>query len=126
MKQAARVWNKKFTREIEKFGFVICKSDPCIFVSKKNNKLIILAIHVDDGIIAGDDEDSVVLVLKHLKKHFEIKEMDLGLFLGLEIKQRANGSVFNHQTAYAKRILRRFRLDTVLMNRNQVNTHTAN
>lgn len=44
LKQASRCWNQKIKYFIQTFGQ--CKSDPCIFVSYKDNKLIILAIHV--------------------------------------------------------------------------------
>ena len=111
LKQASRVWNKKFKFFIELFGFIACKADPCVFVSNKNNQLLILAIHVDDGLIAGENSECINDVIVHLKTHFEIIHMNAGNFLGLEIEQYNNGSIFVHQAAYARRILKKFQME---------------
>lgn len=111
LKQASRCWNKKFTFFIKKFGFVACKADRCVFVSKKSNKLIILILPVDDGVIAGDVMEDVDAVIEYLRGHFEIKKMDVGCFLGLEIKQHADGSIFIHQSTYTRKVLSRFRME---------------
>lgn len=108
LKQSSRCWNKKFTDFIKLFGFVGSKYDPCVFISRKNNVLTILAIHVDDGIIVSENENDIKSVLIHLNKHFEVKEMDIGCFLGLEIKRNADGSIFIHQSMYAEKVLNRF------------------
>lgn len=110
LKQASRCWNNKFKHFIEIFGFVTCKSDPCVFVSNKNNQLIILAIHVDDGLIAGVNMKCVNSVIQHLGKHFEIKTMAVGCFLGLEIEKCKDG-IFVHQAAYAQRVLEKFKME---------------
>lgn len=111
LKQSSRCWNKKFTSLIESFGFVVSKSDPCVFVSHKNNYLTILAIHVDDGLIVGDNKNNVESLLKKLKEQFEIKISEVKCFLGLEIEQKTDSSIFVHQSAYAKRILQRFNME---------------
>lgn len=110
LKQASRCWNRKFKHFIEIFGFFTCKADPCVFVSKRNGELIILAIHVDDGLIVADNICSIEAVIKHLQEHFEIKLMDVGCFLGLQIEQRDDG-IFIHQAAYTRRILERFQME---------------
>lgn len=102
LKQSSRCWNEKFTTLIKHFGFNQCKSDPCVFISKKNGILTIMAIHVDDGLVVGEDLNEIKSVIKCLNENFEIKEMDVGCFLGLEIEQRADHSIFVHQSAYAR------------------------
>lgn len=111
LKQASRCWNRKFKSFIEQFGFKASDSDPCVFVSHKDNETLILAIYVDDGVVVGNNKTSVEKVIKHLAKQFEIKAMDLNCFLGFEIERLADGSIFMHQTAYAKKVLDKFRMD---------------
>lgn len=111
LKQASRCWNQKFKNFIQLFGFSTCKADSCVFVSRKDGQLVIMAIHVDDGLIAGDTVKSIDDVLKFLCDHFEIKSMNVGCFLGLEIEQRSDGSIFVHQSNYAKRVLSRFNME---------------
>lgn len=111
LKQASRCWNRKFKHFIEVFGFVACTSDPCVFISKKNNKLIILAIHVDDELVIADSEDIIQMVMEHLGKQFEIKEMNVDCFLGLQIEQGSDGSIFVHQKTYTQRVLSKFQMN---------------
>lgn len=111
LKQASRCWNRKFKEFIQLFGFVACGADSCVFVSRKDGKLTILAIHVDDGLIVSDDNQCIERALTHLQAHFEITSMKVGCFLGLEIEQRPDGSIFIHQSAYARRVLKRFNMD---------------
>lgn len=111
LKQASRCWNRKFKSFIERFGFKASDSDPCVFVSHQNNNTLILAIYVDDGLVVGSNKTDVELIIKRLQKEFEIKAMEVGFFLGFEIERQSNGSIFMHQTAYATRVLRKFRMD---------------
>lgn len=111
LKQSSRCWNKKFTTFIKLFGFVNSKYDPCVFISRRNNTLTILAIHVDDGIVVSENEGEIRSVLSHLNKHFEVKEMEVGCFLGLQIERNADGSIFVHQSMYAEKVLNRFKFE---------------
>lgn len=70
--------------------------------------MIVLAIYVDDGLIASENEKAILPVIDHLQKEFEIKIFDVGCFLGFEIDQRSNGSIHVSQRAYAQRVLQRF------------------
>lgn len=108
LKQASRCWNQKFKKFIQLFGFTACNADPCVFVSKRDDKLTLLAIHVDDGLISSDDIKCIDCVLSYLRDQFEIKSMNVGCILGLQIVQRDDGSVFIHQATYARRVLERF------------------
>lgn len=111
LKQASRCWNQKFKSFAEHFGFDACESDPCVFASHKNGSTLILTIYVDDGFVVGTDKASMELVIEHLQREFEIRVMDVNCFLGFEIDQRDDGSIFMHQTAYANRILQKFQME---------------
>lgn len=111
LKQSSRCWNKKFTDFIKLFGFMKSKYDPCVFISRKHDVLTILAIHVDDGIIVSENGKAITSVLHHLNEHFEVKEMDIGCFLGLEIQKNDDDSIFIHQSNYAEKVLKRFNFD---------------
>lgn len=108
LKQASRCWNKRFTEFISKFEFKVCESDPCVFVRDGSEGLTILAICVDDGLIAAENEGAILPVIEHLRKEFEIKFFDLECFLGLEVDQRDDGSIHVNQRAYAEKVLKRF------------------
>lgn len=111
LKQAPRCWNKKFKNMLVNFDLKETKADPCVFVSNKNNQLLIVAIFVDDGLIAATNNELVDTMVNYLKDNFETKEGELDHFLGIEIDQRPDGSIFIHQSSYCKRILERFNME---------------
>lgn len=111
LKQAPRCWNKKFKNMLRNFDLKETKADPCVFVSNKNNQLLIVAIFVDDGLIAAANNQLVDTMVNYLKDNFETKEGELDHFLGIEIDQRPDGSIFIHQSSYCKRILEKFNME---------------
>lgn len=108
LKQASRCWNQKFTAFIRDFDFGASESDSCVFIRRKEDKLTIIAIYVDDGLIATNHVDEIDLIIHHLQKCFEVKTFEAKCFLGIEIDQADDGSICIHQGAYAKRVLQRF------------------
>lgn len=110
LKQASRCWNKKFTSFIKQFNFNVSASDPCVFIHSKDGVTIILAIYVDDGLMAASDDECMKPVIDFLNTNFEIKVFEAKCFLGLEIDQRPDGTIHIHQSAYARKILERFRM----------------
>lgn len=113
LKQASRCWNKKFRGVIERIGFMTCQTDQCVFIRRINNKVIIIALHVDDGLVAANDDGDIDMVAKLLSRHFEMKIMNVGCFLGVEIEQGSDGSIFIHQEAYTERILQKYGMQNV-------------
>lgn len=110
LKQASRCWNRKFTSFVNRFGFRASKYDPCVFVCNGENGMLILAIYVDDGLVAAEKQEAIEPVIKHLQQEFEIKVFELKCFLGLEIDQRSDGSIHAHQQGYARKVLNRFNM----------------
>jgi len=50
------------------------KVESCVFISKVNNHLLIVAIIVDDGLIAATTGDQINDVVRRLNDNFETKE----------------------------------------------------
>lgn len=71
LEQAPLTWNQTFTLVLRKSGLTSTQNKRCIF--KNEDGTIILAVHVDDGIIVSDKEEKIQKLLKLLKTKFEIK-----------------------------------------------------
>ena len=84
--------------------------DPCVFIHRDENKITVIAIYVDDGIVASNTAAESDAIIQHLQKHFEVKVFEVERFLGLEIDQMCDGSIRIHQEAYAKKVLHRFNM----------------
>jgi len=111
LKQAPRCWNKKFKNMLHSFNLQETNTDSCVFISKKNNHLLIVAIFVDDGHIAASTDEQVNDMVRCLKDNFETKERDLDQFLGIEVNSKIDGSIFIHQTSYCVRIISKFNME---------------
>lgn len=111
LKQAPRCWNKRFVSFIEKQGMKCSTSDPCLFVRTNNEKKLLIVIYVDDGLVAGTDEEEISSFVSKLKDEFKVTVGSLDCYLGMNIKQMKDGSVFLEQSAYTRKILSRFRMD---------------
>lgn len=106
LKQAPRCWNHEFTQFLKRFDLQASKADSCVFFGNKNGRKIILALYIDDGLIAETFLKDIEHLLNELKLKFKFKSGQLETFLGLEISQSGeNGSLFVNQAGYARRLL---------------------
>lgn len=110
LKQASRCWNLKFTNFLKKFKLSSSEADSCVFVGSVSGRKIILAIYIDDGLIAASDEKDILLLLNELKEQFKFKSSTLDTFLGLEVSQKLDGSIHVNQAGYARRLLQKFKM----------------
>ena len=68
-------------------GFSQVSGDPCLYVSSEGEKLII-ALYVDDILLAGASSKKLNAVKQTLSKKFEMKDMgELNYFLGMKVIQ---------------------------------------
>ncbi|UYV81386.1 hypothetical protein LAZ67_20001014 [Cordylochernes scorpioides] len=122
LKQSPRCWNQKIVNFMKERCLKESTADPCLFFRKTNDHLLIIAIYVDDGIIAGTNEQEIKEFLDELMFSFKITSEPLNYFLGIEIERQPDGSIFINQKAYIKRILEKFNMSQA----NKVGTPTDN
>jgi len=85
IRQAGRYWYDDIDGFLISIGFRRVSIEPCVYVLEKDNKLVIVALYVDDKILLGHKE-LLSWVRKRLKERFPIK--DLGppkSILGIEV-----------------------------------------
>jgi hypothetical protein len=107
LKQAGREWSEFFKKVLLELDFVPLKSDPCVF--KHKTKLAIMSVHVDDILLATDDEEFRRLVVAGLGKRLKIKdEGNVSQYVGVEVEW-GQSHVTLHQKGYISRMLDKFR-----------------
>lgn len=106
LKQASRCWNEKFSEFLRSFDLKSTDADPCVFVREN----LIVAIYVDDGLIAGVFQEDIRNLIQHLQNSFEVKIYEARCFLGLEINRKMNGSISVSQSSYAEKIVSKFNI----------------
>ena len=89
LKQSPRCWNTALDSHLKKMGFTQSKSEPCIYMSRKDT--IYIGVYVDDMILAGKDENKLKMIKEELSARFNIKDLGkLSYFLGISIVQKQN------------------------------------
>lgn len=111
LKQAPRQWNKRIVTFLQDFGFAQSRSDPCIFfrVLSESDERMYLALYVVDGLLCRNNNNKMMHLLCELHRVFKITYSNAECFVGIQIcRNKDEGRLNIHQTAYAERILQRF------------------
>jgi hypothetical protein len=110
LKQAPRAWYERLTTYLLAKGFTKGHANRTLFIRKQCTHKLIAQIHVDD-IIFGATLDSLAHEFsEEMKQEFEMGMIrELNYFLGLQVKQTAEG-IFICHSKYAKDLVKRFGL----------------
>lgn len=77
------------------FGFNKCHADHTVFAKRRNMKVVILVVHVDDIVVTGNDGDEINKLKEFLRIVLEIKDLGmLKYFLGIEVARSEWNSYF--------------------------------
>ena len=87
LKQAPLIWNKLLDKVLKSFGWRRLSSDWCIYIWRDlKGHFMILAVHVDDMLLAGNNRVLMEEAKAWLAKNFKIKDMGSPrLIVGLEV-----------------------------------------
>ena len=86
LKQASRQWYKALDKVLIGIGFVQSRADPCIYVYERDGKRVMMAVYVDDFVIADNDAGLRERVKRELAAHFKLKDLgELHWCLGLRV-----------------------------------------
>jgi hypothetical protein len=108
LRQASRVWNRRFTQFLANHNLVATHQDPCVYKST-TQPTILLAIFVDDGLIASTGYMYTDPILQEMDDVFKVRVDEPDTFVGLRIsRNRAQRSIFIDQTRYVERLLSKY------------------
>ncbi len=76
LKQAAQLWNQLLSKTLKKHGFKQVLTDTSCFVAiDQDGTSIIMAVFVDDLLIAAKTPKLIKHTIQSLKQHFHVKEL---------------------------------------------------
>ena len=111
LKQSSRCWNEELDKFLKQFGFKQSASDTCIYILN-SDELLIVAVYVDDIVVAGSSEASMQTFIDKIGTRFKIKDMgNLHHFLGVRIEQIRAGEIWIGQPTYTLAILKKFGME---------------
>ena len=68
---------------IQQHGFQNSEADPCLFFRARGTEKTFLAIWVDDGIIASNQQEAIDGFLTSLKEKFQLRSHPLQRYVGI-------------------------------------------
>jgi hypothetical protein len=107
LKQAGHLWYHHLRESLEKFGYAVTKHDQCCFTkTEADGTVTMLAIHVDDLLIASADISHSEALLTHLRSIYsEVSDSDGSSHLGLSLDRDAAGSIKVTQPGLLKKFI---------------------
>lgn len=127
-------WNKRFTEEALKLGLENDLNEPCLFTWRKEGKIGIVILYVDDMIAASNVPEKLDEIINHFSEVFEMKILgEPENFLGMKIhRNRSKREMSITQPEYTEKIIERFNLkecnaqDTPMITRQVKNRNNKN
>jgi len=121
LKQSGKEWNEELNKYLLIIGFKRLISEPCLYfkVDKKKKLSCILAIYVDDILLAGN-RIIVERTKELIKNKFKIKDIgNVNFIIGIKfIKHKAG--YFINQTRYIKEIIEKFEMNNATPTKNLI------
>jgi hypothetical protein len=110
LKQSGRAWYLKLHNFLQQLNFKRLHSDNSIYVLQQKDSITILAVYVDDLILASNNREALNHTKSKLKESFEMTDLGkLSWFLGMEINvNNNNNTVTLNQKSYIENILKRY------------------
>jgi hypothetical protein len=111
LKQAARQWYLMVSTALKEFGFISCDGDNCLFRMDDEDGDVLLALYVDDILIATNNNELLSRFENFICARFQMKLLgEAKQCLGLSITRNAQGYSIC-QELYTKGLVTRFGLD---------------
>lgn len=111
LKQAPRCWNNSLDNFLRKMNFSKSPSEPCVYVKVDHDDMFIVAVYVDDIILACRVASRINYVKSCLMEQYKMTDFGkLEYFLGVKISQFETGKMFLSQESYAQRLINKFGL----------------
>lgn len=91
--------------------FIKCSKESSVYRKKEGDKLLIVAVYVDDLFVTGSSLKQIMEFKKGMSSKFDMSDLGKSTYyLGIEVKQSKDGIEIK-QEAYAKRILKEAMMD---------------
>jgi len=110
LKQAPCVWYKVMDVFFKRQGFEKSTCDLAVYIKKNGNTLLlVVAVYVDDLLIAGANMAEIDQLKEVLKQSFDMSDLgQVKNLLGMQIEHLEDGSLFLHQSRYIEDMLKKF------------------
>ena len=119
LKQSPRAWYSRVSSYLEKHGFYKCPYEHTLYIkTNSEGNFMAVSLYVDDLIFTGNNLRMLNDFKRIMMREFKMTDLgELHHFLGIEVHRSKEG-IFISQESYAKKVLKRFKME----NANPVST----
>ena len=109
LKQAGRTWHIKIDIVLKREEFTALDADHCVYIRRQEACITIIALYVDDLLIACSHLTSLIQLKKQLTRQFDMEDLGEATFiLGIDItRDRSRRTISIGQSAYVTSLLER-------------------
>ena len=108
LKQAPRNWNKLLNDFILSLGFTRCLQDTCLYMTMREGYVVLLAVFVDDILVACSSIRAMESIKRHFTERFEMTDFGMVTeFLGVRVIQQHTEITLDQET-YCQSILKKY------------------
>ena len=109
LKQSGRQWHANINHSLVSKGFVPLHADRCVYVRRRTSSIAIIALYVDDLLIACNTTKELTAIKRELTQKYEMQDIgEASFLLGIDIRRdRSNRSISIGQPAYINTLLMR-------------------
>ncbi len=113
LKQAPRCWNRALLEVLLNDGFVQATADQCIFLKKVQGDFVVIALYVDDLLIASQNLSLITACKRYLSSKFSMKDLgEIQTLLGSAIFYDQKQKLLRvSQQGYIESMLKKFNLE---------------
>ena len=105
LKQLGREWNIELDEKLKRFGFQRLRSDPCIYIKRDGDDMVIITVWVDDLLLFASSNKLMEQTKLDLCTQWEVTDLrEPTKIIGVEITQ-TNNSITISQKVYIESIL---------------------
>ncbi|KAI7959139.1 hypothetical protein MJO28_002930 [Puccinia striiformis f. sp. tritici] len=120
-RQASRCWWKHFKSLLHGWGFECDEVEECLYRYKKGDSVIIVWIHVDDGIVFGNNQNDLNTLRTNMENSLRVKwDTEPKKLVGLRLDYEGD-SIFLSQHLLLDQTVEKFKTE---VNSNLVPTYT--
>jgi len=110
LKQSPRMWNININAYLLSLGFAALPNEPCLYFRKQDSKMAIIALYVDDMVIAGSDLETVQDIKNKLSERYQMSDLgEVNQILGCEVtRDWTLGRLTMIQRQYIRLVIKKF------------------
>ena len=103
LKQSGKNWNEVLDKALIECELKRCRANRYVYMNRNNERMALIAICIDDIVIATDNEPFIKKMKMKIESKFEMKDLgQLKSFLAIRIENNASGITMDQESLIAQ------------------------